>query len=178
MEKVYSEKQVEESLELEPLIKEGRYKKTKPYSSEQINEPFVFVRYSKNEKDETGEILISSNVEDVSESKVDKKVRQGLIKSFLMKIENFYTSLCGFNNYYYQIPRYFFTRPCCDETLSDEIMNKKRRKFFEEKMGFIEKYQTPGRFKVRSIATISNCGEILTEPNDMGWDTRHIHWIH
>jgi hypothetical protein len=178
MEKIYSENSVEISLELEPLIKEGRYEKAKQYLASQIKEPFILVQYSVNNNVEDGTIYISPNViKGFYKPAENKKNKLGLIESLRNYIGQFSKSLCGFNNHYYKIPRFSFSRACCDNKLSVEALNEERRKSFEKNIELIEKYKTPGRYIPPHISAISNCGDILIEPHDMGLPIHVLHRV-
>jgi len=188
LEKIYlGETSIEESLGLEPLGGIRPYRRAKPLSVEQIKEPFIFVSHEsvtsratddsglKIVKGSTkGSIFISSSFQEVSYERKGFFSKLGLIRYLFEDPYYFFMALRGYNNHYYYNQAYAFNRECTDEMFADknlqERCREKRREGYEQG---IESFKNPQPSR-NAAMVISNCGCILTGPNEMGHRIRHI----
>jgi ribosomal protein L35AE/L33A len=165
---------IEESMGLETLVKRSSERKAGRYSAEQIKEPFILIKYHDGRDSEQASVYISTDIKKADiEGRVYKFDKQKLSEIFRKRAQIFYNGLCGYNNHYYYISRFGFRR-------SKKVTNESYLVEIENRQKDLERYigtKLAPHARPPGIAAISNCGDILTEPSDMGMPGPYIKWF-
>jgi hypothetical protein len=162
-------KSIEKNFGLTTLL-EGRNKGI--FSSSQLFEPFILMTYE-HRADGNVTFFVSSYVSEVLFSYLDAKHKEAAIREMTV-----YKKLLGYGNHYFHFypPPLFlsFRRECCDNKGQDskDYLDKKQAAYKEALFSIAEDAATRSATFSSTIATVSNCGDIL-----MAAKHNTIHWL-
>ncbi len=126
-------------------------------------EPFVLVSYY----DQDGGSSTFTDSRDVSIVKDAARLSDQV---------DFYDRVKGFGSRFYKVGSTFVNIECCGNnkySQTEERYQQMKEQAWSNTLNSISKgFATHAR-----VAVSSGCGEVLTEENDNGFDTRHIKWI-
>lgn len=155
-------KSLEENFGLKILLAGRNGGEYKPFTSDQLHEPFIFSYYI-TVRGGSASFLSSEKIKEVkfSELKAEQK------ESVRNKITR-YKKFLGYGNHYFYFhisPFFAFGRECCDNRDQDidDYMDNKRRAYDEVFSLIKQDEEDAGR---PYVVAVSNCGDMLLNESD------------
>ncbi|MDR0563422.1 MAG: hypothetical protein LBG78_00610 [Azoarcus sp.] len=152
-----SENSFENNFGLKVLLKGRNAGKYEKITADQLQEPFIFMLYEKG-RHGSATAFVSTHFKKISYQELEKNLQFAAQKRI-----NFYTTLLGYGNHYYDFGGSFvydFHRVCCDNKTDEGYSDYLKVKKEAYEMALQSMTNSPGH-EIRHIGMVSNCGDIL-----------------